>query len=80
MVPVDVIKGLFSACQSNSYEQLEGKVQDFLLDGYSVTQMLSQLFDMIVVMDTVTDKQKSVIAERMGVSTWRNGGGAIEWE
>ncbi len=43
-------------------------VQDLLLDGYSASQALEQLHDKVVVMPTLTDKQKSVISERMAVS------------
>jgi len=71
VVPNELVDKLFLACQSNSYEQLEVNLQEFLLEGYSVAQLLSQLFDKIVAMDTISDKQKSVIAERMGVSSWK---------
>ena len=67
VVPVDAVEGLLSTCWSDSYIQLENKVQDLLLEGYSISQMLSQLHDVIVVMDTITDVQKSVITEQMGV-------------
>ncbi len=43
-------------------------MQDLLLDGYSASQALEQLHDKVVVMPTLTDKQKSVISERMAVS------------
>lgn len=55
-------------CYSNSYEQLEAKVQELLVEGYSVSQTLLQLHDKLITMNTITDQQKSVIAERMGVS------------
>ncbi len=62
------MKALFSACYSNSFDQMEVKVRGLLLEGYSITQLLLQFHDMLVTMDTITDIQKSVIAERMGVS------------
>ena len=55
-------------CYNKSYDELEVKVRDLLMDGYSLTQVLLQFHDLLVTMDTITDSQKSVIAERMGVS------------
>lgn len=68
MVPEKLVEDLFSVCRSNSYDQLEAKVRELLCEGYAVAQMLLQFHDMLVTMDTITDTQKSVIAERMGVS------------
>ena len=42
-------------------------VQDVIADGYSGSQTLSQLHSRLVSMDTLTDKQKSTVAEKMGV-------------
>ena len=39
-----------------------------MAEGYSASQTLSQLHDRLVTMETLSDKQKSVIAEKMGVS------------
>lgn len=42
-------------------------VQDFIAEGYSAAQLVSQIHDRIVNMDSIRDKEKSVIAERLGV-------------
>ena len=39
-----------------------------IAEGYSASQTLSQLHDRLVSMETLSDKQKSVVAEKMGVS------------
>ncbi len=44
--------------------------QDLLLEGFSASQALDQLHDRMVVLSTLTDKQKSVITERMAVSAF----------
>ena len=62
------MESLFAVCYSNSYDQLEVRVRELLLDGYSVMQVLSQFHDLLIATETITDAQKSVIAERMGVS------------
>ena len=43
-------------------------LQSLIAEGYSASQSLSQLHSKLVAMDGLTDKQKSAIAERMGVS------------
>ena len=68
VVPAPLIQALFNACYSSSYDQLESKVKELLAEGYSVSQVLLQLHDLVVPMGTITDVQKSVITERMGVS------------
>lgn len=67
-MPQPLVESLFSVCYTNSYDELEVKVRELLVEGYSVSQMLLQLHDMLVTMETITDAKKSVIAERMGVS------------
>lgn len=43
-------------------------MQEVIAEGYSASQTLSQLHSRLVSMDNLTDKQKSIIAEKMGVS------------
>lgn len=62
------MESLFSVCYTDSYDQLEVKVRELLAEGYSVSQMILQLHEIIVNMETISDAQKSVIAECMGVS------------
>ena len=69
-MPLPLVQSLFAVCYTNSYDELENKVQYLLAEGYSVGQMLLQLHDLVVAVDTITDAQKSVIAERMGVSVY----------
>ena len=62
------MQSIIEACHSTSYGSVDTKVQQLLIEGYSVSQMLSQLHEVLICMTTITDDQKSVIAERMGVS------------
>ena len=43
-------------------------IQSLIAEGFSASQSLGQLHSKLVAMDGLTDKQKSAIAERMGVS------------
>ena len=42
-------------------------LQDIILNGDSASQIINQLHDLLLNMDDVTDKQKSVIMERLAV-------------
>ena len=44
-------------------------IQDILADGYSSSQIISQLFDELVNLRDIDDNQKSEIAERLAVSS-----------
>ena len=44
-------------------------LQDIILNGHSASQIINQLHDLLLNMDDVTDKQKSVIMERLAVRT-----------
>ena len=38
-----------------------------ILEGYAATQIVDQIFDKIVEMEALSDKQKAVICEKMAV-------------
>lgn len=70
MIPASVTEGVIKACQSDSYEKLELTVKDLIAEGHSGYQVLTQLHDMLVTADFLTDKQKSVVLERLAVSNF----------
>jgi len=65
VVPDECVDGLFSACYSDSYEDLDRTLQNVIMEGYAASQILSQLHDKIVIKDNLSDKQKSIICEKM---------------
>ncbi|XP_072180352.1 replication factor C subunit 4-like [Diadema setosum] len=78
VVPDDTIKNLIETCYKGSYEKLDETVQDLLQNGYSASQVVSQVFDVIVERGELTDKQKSAIAERLAIIDKRLCDGADE--
>ena len=42
--------------------------QDFILDGHSASQLINQIHECLIQDDSLSDKQKSVIFERLAVS------------
>ncbi|XP_034638058.1 replication factor C subunit 4 [Trachemys scripta elegans] len=65
VVPKETIDGLLSACQSGSFEKLETVVKNLINEGYAAAQLVNQLHDDIVEREDLTDKQKSIIAEKL---------------
>jgi replication factor C subunit 2/4 len=79
VVPADFMEDLMRVCQSNSYDQLEAAVKNITAEGYSAVQILNQVHDVIVTHTVLTDVQKSVICERLGLIDKRLSDGADEY-
>ncbi|XP_053166822.1 replication factor C subunit 4 [Hemicordylus capensis] len=65
VVPEEILDGLLAACQSGSFEKLEVATKNLINEGYAATQLINQLHDIIVERENLSDKQKSVIAEKL---------------
>ncbi|ESN96308.1 hypothetical protein HELRODRAFT_185082 [Helobdella robusta] len=63
----EVISEFMAACASGSHDVIQQHVKDFILDGKSVLQLLFQLHDNVVSNDSLSDQQKSIICEKMGI-------------
>ncbi|KAG7228929.1 hypothetical protein INR49_008707 [Caranx melampygus] len=64
VVPEKMIDNLLQICFKGTFEKLE--VANMVDEGYSATQILSQLHELIIEQD-LSDKQKSAITEKMAV-------------
>ncbi|XP_008277518.1 replication factor C subunit 4-like [Stegastes partitus] len=78
IVPVKMIDNLLHICFRGTFEKLEVAVKDIVDEGYSATQVLSQLHDSIIEGD-LSDKQKSAITEKMAVVSKCLSDGADEY-
>eukprot|EP00069_Balaena_mysticetus_P017838 bmy_11084T0 len=65
VIPAETIDGVFAACQSGSFDKLEAVVKDLIDEGHAATQLVNQLHDGVVENDNLSDKQKSVITEKL---------------
>ena len=45
-------------------------LQEFILDGHSASQLIHQLHDNLMTDDSLSDKQKSIVFERLAVNTY----------
>ncbi|KAI2658916.1 Replication factor C subunit 4 [Labeo rohita] len=64
VVPPKVIETLLQICYKGTFEKLEMAVKDLIDQGYAATNVLNQLHD-AVIDEKLSDKQKSVITEKM---------------
>ncbi|XP_036304110.1 replication factor C subunit 4 isoform X4 [Pipistrellus kuhlii] len=65
VIPVKTVDGIFAACQSGSFDKLEAVVKDLINEGHAATQLVNQLHDVVVENDALSDKQKSIITEKL---------------
>ncbi|XP_076134029.1 replication factor C subunit 4 [Alosa pseudoharengus] len=64
VVPPNVIDNLLQICHKGTFDKMQIEVKNMIDDGYAATQILNQLHDRIIE-GHLSDKQKSVIAEKM---------------
>uniref|UniRef100_W5KHU0 Replication factor C subunit 4 n=1 Tax=Astyanax mexicanus TaxID=7994 RepID=W5KHU0_ASTMX len=66
VIPPKVTENLLQICYKGTFEKLEAAVKNMIDEGYAGTQILTQLHD-IIIEESLNDKQKSVITEKMAV-------------
>uniref|UniRef100_A0A8C4QIA4 Replication factor C (activator 1) 4 n=1 Tax=Eptatretus burgeri TaxID=7764 RepID=A0A8C4QIA4_EPTBU len=64
-VPEERITGVIDACKSNSYDKINKTLKGLLSDGYAASDIIVNINDLLVTHSQLTDKQKSVLAERL---------------
>ncbi|XP_026710355.1 replication factor C subunit 4 [Athene cunicularia] len=65
VIPKETTDELLSVCRSGSFEKLEALAKNLINEGYAVAQLVNQLHDTIVESEDYSDKQKSVIVEKL---------------
>ncbi|KAL7585723.1 replication factor C subunit 2 [Lactuca sativa] len=68
VVPQEVVGDLLASCKSGSFDSANKQVNNVIAEGYPVSQILSQLFDLVVESDDVSDEQKARICRKLGES------------
>ncbi|XP_061095298.1 replication factor C subunit 4 [Conger conger] len=64
VVPTKMIDNLLKICYNSTFDKLEIAVKDMIDEGYAATQIVGQLHD-AVVEESLNDRQKSAIVEKM---------------
>ncbi|CAL1547814.1 unnamed protein product [Lymnaea stagnalis] len=65
VISEDYLDKLIRKCSRDSYEDLDKAIQDVIMEGFAASQLLNQLHDRIIMMENISDKQKSIICEKM---------------
>lgn len=60
-----VVRTFHQACKSGFFDQAQKVVTDIIDEGYPVSQILSQLHDLVVPAEDISDEQKAQICERL---------------
>eukprot|EP00095_Tigriopus_kingsejongensis_P005387 snap_masked-scaffold770_size100439-processed-gene-0.0 protein:Tk05387 transcript:snap_masked-scaffold770_size100439-processed-gene-0.0-mRNA-1 annotation:"replication factor c subunit 4" len=68
VIPNDWIEKILTAMQSNTYEIMEPVLEDFMCEGFSVTQLIGQLLERLIHDDHLLDAQKSRICQALAVA------------
>ncbi|KAL3324044.1 hypothetical protein AABB24_038291 [Solanum stoloniferum] len=64
VIPNEVVQAIFSACRSGNFDLANKEVSNVIAEGYPVSQMLSQLYDIVVDADDISDEQKARICKK----------------
>ncbi|XP_063600565.1 replication factor C subunit 4-like [Penaeus indicus] len=71
VVPDKWLIELMEVCTTNSYEKLSDFVNLMMAEGYSATQILNQIHDVIMTNDQLNDIQKAAVYERLAMCDHR---------
>ncbi|MCD9641352.1 Subunit of heteropentameric Replication factor C (RF-C) [Datura stramonium] len=64
VIPNEVVQAIFSACRSGNFDLANKEVNNVIAEGYPVSQMLSQLYDIVIDADDISDEQKARICKK----------------
>eukprot|EP00117_Sycon_ciliatum_P025545 scpid15438/ scgid21179/ Replication factor C subunit 4; Activator 1 subunit 4 len=79
VVPVSVMEGLWRACRSDSYDNIQATVKTMLADAYPASQILMQVHEGLIESNELNDRQKSAVAEQLALTDKRLADGADEY-
>lgn len=79
VVSKDWMDRIMSTLQNNSYFEMEKILEEFMCEGYAISQLIHQLHVQVVQDDHLSDGQKSQICEALAVSESRLLEGANEY-
>ncbi|XP_017984354.1 PREDICTED: replication factor C subunit 2-like [Theobroma cacao] len=79
ITPQEVVEAFYAACKSGNFDLANKDVNNGIAEGFPVSQMLSQLFDVVVEADDIPDEQKAKICKSLAEADKRLGDGADEY-
>ncbi|OAD54723.1 Replication factor C subunit 4 [Eufriesea mexicana] len=79
IVPDKWLDELMEVCKTKDYGKAEEFVDHFMLEAYATSQVIEQLSERIIYSNELTDKQKAVIANKLGECNYRLLDGGSEY-
>ncbi|CAD5116548.1 DgyrCDS5427 [Dimorphilus gyrociliatus] len=79
VIPDEVIKNFIDKCSKNSHFSLQTAVEKLEMNGYSASQLIYQLLDVILNNDNIDMKNKAKICEKIAEVDYRLIDGADEY-
>lgn len=79
IVPENWLDEIMEVCRTKDYSKAEAFVDQFMLEAYATSQVIEQLSEKIIYSNDLTDKQKALIADRLGECNYRLLDGGSEY-
>lgn len=79
IVPDKWLVELMEVCRTKDYSKAEAFVDQFMLEAYATAQVIEQLSESIIYSNELSDRQKAVIADRLGECNYRLLDGGSEY-
>lgn len=70
VVPEQWLNTFLETCKSKNHQKLIDFMETFMLEAYAVSQVFEQLNELIVASNEFNEQQKSVILDKLGVSSY----------
>lgn len=67
-IPREVTEAIYAACKNGDFDLANKEVNDVIAEGYPVSQMLAQLFEVVVEVDDISDEQKARICKSLATA------------
>lgn len=67
-IPREVTEAIYAACKSGDFDLANKEVNNVIAEGYPVSQMLAQLFEVVVEEDDISDEQKVRICKSLAMA------------
>lgn len=79
IIPETYLSSFFEVCRSGNFAKLEDFVRSLTYEAYSVGQMMEQLNDFVIRSKDLSNKQKAIICDRLGETSYRLQDGGSEY-
>lgn len=79
IIPPEYLEEFLKVCKKGDYSQLEKYVADITYEAHSIAQLFEQFTDFVVNHAELTNKQKSIVCDKLGECCFRMQEGGSEY-